>query len=247
MKIMAVIPAYNEEGNIENTIKEVKEYISDIIIIDDGSTDRTYQIAKKNARVIRLKQNKGKGNAIKIGFKIGLKEKKAVVIIDADSEISPENIPNLIAGLRMNDIVIGVRKNMRSKKRKIMNYIAARSVQFITGYKLEDVMCGFRAFNNNYLKKIKLKADGFETEIEQILEAYKNNLKIVKVNVQGAYKKSKHQNNITILKQNYYFQDWVVKNIMHLKHQPLLKRIIALIICIQLRLVTRILSSIIKT
>ena len=86
MKICGVIPAFNSESTIAHVVKETRRNIDHVVVIDDGSTDRTARLAEETgARVIRIKHNKGKGNALKIGFQYALANKfDAIITLDAD-------------------------------------------------------------------------------------------------------------------------------------------------------------------
>lgn len=90
-----IVPAYNEEKNIGEFLEKLTKKVEDIIVVDDGSTDNTYSIAKTfNARVIRHKKNMGKGQAIITGLKFAKSEK--VVLMDGDGQLSPNLSPFLL-------------------------------------------------------------------------------------------------------------------------------------------------------
>ena len=110
---IAVIPAYNEGNRIENVIKICSKFVKNAIVVDDGSTDLTYENAKKTgATVIRHKYNKGKGHALRTGIRYLLNHKpQYVVFLDADGQDNPNFIPGLVKPLVENkaDIVLGSR------------------------------------------------------------------------------------------------------------------------------------------
>ena len=128
MKVYGLVPAYNEEDNVQEVIDRLKKIKVVPIVVDDGSTDRTSEFAKKRkAVVLRHEKNKGKGEALKTGFKYILqkcKGAKYVVIIDADMQYPPEESIKLIEVLKQGaDLVTGYRDlekipfRHRSKKR----------------------------------------------------------------------------------------------------------------------------------
>lgn len=118
--ICAVIPAYNAERTIKILIERVKKFIplEDIVVVDDGSTDMTSEIALGcGANVLKHAKNYGKGKALKTGFKFAiLKNYDAVLTLDADLQHDPDEIPKLIDKFSEGfDIVIGNRmKNLKS-------------------------------------------------------------------------------------------------------------------------------------
>ena len=123
--VIAIIPAYNEVNNIVNIINQVKNHVSSIIVIDDGSVDDTYKLAlSTNIKVVRNNRNRGKGAALKRGFLESLKHNPDIVItIDADGQHDPEDIPILLKPIQegMADLVIGSRYNALSIK-KLLEY-----------------------------------------------------------------------------------------------------------------------------
>ena len=95
MKIVAIIPAYNEEENIVKVIAGVKKYLKNIIVVDDGSKDNTVEAAKaQNITVLHHIINLGKGAALKTGIEYS--DADAFILIDADMQHSPEHIPEFI-------------------------------------------------------------------------------------------------------------------------------------------------------
>ena len=96
-KVVIAIPCYNTEGTISDVITETKKYVDEVIVIDDGSTDRTADVARKaGARVISHKKNKGYGEAIKSCFAASqAKDLDVLVIIDGDGQHDPDEIPRI--------------------------------------------------------------------------------------------------------------------------------------------------------
>ena len=97
-KIFAIIPAYNEEKQINSVINKTKKYVDEVIVVDDGSKDSTGEIAKKsNAIVLRHLVNLGKGAALKTGCDYAVKNKAGIIIaVDADAQHDPKEIPNFL-------------------------------------------------------------------------------------------------------------------------------------------------------
>ena len=192
MKTVAIIPAYNEEKHIVETIVGVKKYSKDIIVIDDGSSDATYELAKK-AQVTAIKHviNLGKGASLITAIEYAISQDfDSFILIDADLQHDPDEIPKFLDALRDgNDIVFGYRtmkKNMPSILR-FGNYIINRSTRFLYGLDLNDTTCGYRALTAETYKKIKWEASGYFVEAEMIANTGKNNLKFTQIPIQTIY------------------------------------------------------------
>ena len=100
MRIITIIPAYNEENAIAQVVNCVKKY-SDVIVVDDGSTDQTSQLAKNaGAKVLKHNKNMGKGAAIKTGLGSAIKDDyDFMVLLDGDGQHDPGCIPFLLDGM----------------------------------------------------------------------------------------------------------------------------------------------------
>lgn len=129
MKITAVIPAYNEADRIVNTLKQVKPFVDEIIVVDDASQDATTDLAKQfGATVITQKINKGYINAIKCGFKNAKGD--IVITLDADGEFSAEDIPDLVEPI-MNgsaDMVQGHRDYIPRPSERFLTWMAQKKI-----------------------------------------------------------------------------------------------------------------------
>jgi UDP-N-acetylglucosamine---dolichyl-phosphate N-acetylglucosaminyltransferase len=189
--IWVVIPAYNESKHISNVIKKTKEYCKNIIVIDDGSRDDTYEIAK-NSDVYVLKNivNMGKGAALKTGCDFAIKKEATIIIVmDSDGQHNPEDIIPIIKKLENNDILFTYRKF--SKKMplilKIGNIMINRFTRLLYGINLKDTQCGFRAFTSIAYKKIRWNASDYSMESEMIAKAGKHKLKYVEYPIETIY------------------------------------------------------------
>ncbi len=184
-----IIPAYNEEKRIAEVVKKVRS-VSDnyeIIVVDDGSNDKTAEIARKEkAFVMRIEKNSGKGNACLEGSKHAISEK--IIFIDGDMQLKPEEIPLFVDALDKNEVAIGIR-GMRAAplKRRIANRIAASLLSGAAGQRFDDVLCGFRGVKKSAFKKLNLRKNGYEFESEMLLAAAKQKMKIAKVPVTVSY------------------------------------------------------------
>jgi len=184
-KASVIVPAYNEERTIKDVIRRVRNVSKgyEIIVVDDGSADRTAEIAKQeNAIVIKLGKNRGKGFACAAGSRKAGCEK--IVFIDADLQLKPEEIPKFVSALDRCDLAIGVREMKKIPlQRRIANAVARK----ILGVPVRDALCGFRAARKRSLKKMNLTQRRYEFESEMLLAAARNGMKIEEVPVNVSY------------------------------------------------------------
>ena len=149
MKYSVVLPAKNEAGVIGETIKKIQQLnmIDEIIVVNDGSTDQTQQIAlDAGAKVINHPYSKGNGAAIKTGARNASGE--VIVFMDADGQHDPEDIPRLLAEIYKGyDLVVGARQkgSQASVGRGIANTLYNSLATYMTEHKVEDLTSGFRA------------------------------------------------------------------------------------------------------
>ena len=145
--VTVLIPAYNEEKSIGNTVRRVKELHPDfeVLVIDDGSTDKTMQVAMDaGANVWPHPYNIGNGAAIKSGLRVAKGE--WIVMMDADSQHNPEDIGRLLEYKDQYDMVIGARTkgSETALHRDLANYFYNKFATYVTKFKIDDLTSGFR-------------------------------------------------------------------------------------------------------
>jgi glycosyltransferase involved in cell wall biosynthesis len=196
-KSAIILPAYNEEENIEVVIKEAKKFLpnSFIVVVDDGSKDRTFELAKKSGVIVlRHEKNKGKGEAIKTGFNY-LKDKNIdyIIVADTDRQYDIKDAPKFIKTLEEGkaDFVMGKRDWSKVPFRhRFGNLIWRKCFNLLFKKKLEDTNCGFVAFSRKAMEKMKdYIHGGYILESEMLIAMVKNNLKIAQVPVKVSYRK----------------------------------------------------------
>jgi len=198
-KIAIIIPAYNEEKYIEETVKRCLEVLPYVIVIDDGSKDLTYSIAKKiGALVLKHKVNKGKGVALRTGFDYALENGfSGIITIDADHQHDVGEIKKFIDLLSSSkedvDIILGNRMK-NAKNMPWIRYIANKFTSWLiskrANLKIPDVQSGFRYINKKVLQNVKTKTSRFEAEPELLLRASLKGYKIVSIPVSTIYYKN---------------------------------------------------------
>lgn len=183
--VSVIIPAYNEEKTIGAVIEETLQIMDgvglpyEVIVVDDGSTDRTREVASKyKVTVICNGRNYGKGYALRKGFQHAKGD--IIVTIDADGSHKPKEIPDLInALLEGADIVAGSRflgknNNHTSKLHVFGNHLINLIIMAFTRKMITDSQTGLRALKRDFLQKISLESKGYEIETEITVKGLKN-------------------------------------------------------------------------
>jgi glycosyltransferase involved in cell wall biosynthesis len=195
-KIIAVLPAYNEEVAIGSVVLHARKHVDRVIVIDDGSTDRTSEVARlAGADVIRHHENKGKGAALKTGFLEASKNGTEVVVtLDTDGQHDPSDIPKLIAPILSGeaDMVNGSRYMNGGGKntpfyRRIGQNVLDGATNLNSGLHITDTQSGFRAFSKHSLQVFRFNSNGLAIESEMLGDAGNAGLKIKEVEVGVRY------------------------------------------------------------
>ena len=204
--ISVILPAYNEEKYIQKCFDRVYKVLMDygepfeIILEEDGSTDRTPEIIDKiaarypNVKALHFPNRMGKGFGIKKCFENAKGE--YIVLIDADMEYPPEKIPHLLNALDGNDIVVGARKlwkNIKNRKVRIIRALLSRFysalINWLFGVNLLDYQSGFKAFKREVIEEIQpLISNGFEIDSEILIKAVNKGFRIDFVPIEYTYK-----------------------------------------------------------
>ncbi len=197
MKLIVQIPAYNEEKNISAVIKEIPKKIDgidkiEILVIDDGSKDNTYQEALKAGAnyVIRNKENMGLAQTFQKGINKSLSLGADIIVnTDADFQYNQKEIPKLISPILEGkaDIVSGNRQVQKLDhmiaSKKYGNILGTNVVQISAGYKIADASSGFRAYSREAALRLFVTSSHTYTH-ETLIQAKRKNLKVVEVPVE---------------------------------------------------------------
>jgi glycosyltransferase involved in cell wall biosynthesis len=211
MRICAVIPAFNDETTISEVVEKTRREIDHILVVDDGSADETARFAQNaGADVISVSKNRGKGNALRIGFRYALANNfDAIITLDSDLQHDPSEIPKFIKYHETSGskIVIGARLNRREKMpraRYANNVVGKYTFSWLTGQFIEDSQCGFRLYDREVMQNIHILNDGFEAEADILLRAGKKGYKIGFVPIETIYfSNHQHQSHYRPVKDTF--------------------------------------------
>jgi len=192
--ISVVIPAFNEGKTLENVIERTKHtlnkigHLYEIIVVDDGSTDQTCNVAPaKEVIIVRNHKNHGKGYALKMGFDHCRGD--IIVTLDADGSHQPEELTRLVQPIMKNrvDMIIGSRFNTQledgaiKRVNMIGNKLFNLLIFLLSRRLLTDTQSGFRAFNRKVLSNLNVRSTGYEIESEITVELIQKGFTISEV------------------------------------------------------------------
>jgi len=196
MKTYIVIPAFNEENSIAQVIKGLKRHgYKNIVVVDDGSTDKTFQKAKAaKVQVLRHFINRGQGAALKTGIDYALSQGADIIVtFDADGQHNPAEIKNLIRPVKegKTDVALGSRFLKKGVKVPVVRKVFLKGgivfTRVFSGIRLTDAHNGFRAFDRKAAQKIEIKHDGMAHSSEIVDEIYTKKLRYKEVPVTITY------------------------------------------------------------
>jgi len=195
--ITAVIPAYNEEKTIGRIVVETCKYVSQVVVVDDGSTDGTPEVARSaGAMVLRHSHNVGYGASLATGFKYVKNNGASIlVVLDGDGQHDPGQIPQLVAPIIEGkaDIVIGSRFMDDEQKSQMPAYrrfgigVVNKAWRFASSDSMTDTQCGFRAYSKRAIDGINITEAGMSASLQVLDQASVNNLNVVEVPVSVRY------------------------------------------------------------
>lgn len=180
--ISIIIPAYNEEGKIKDTLEGIKDIaeINEVIVVDDGSSDKTSEVASKlkddKIKVFTLDKNRGKGYALNYGLKIAMKNADIIGFLDGDLGSSSSEVKKLITPILNNEADVIIAKFPPAKKKGGLGFVkglAKESVLEMTGKELDATLSGQRIFKKEVLEKFNEIPFGYGVEVGMTIDILK--------------------------------------------------------------------------
>ena len=194
LTIAALVPAYNEAATIADVVRGVRPFVSDVLVIDDGSIDGTADEARAaGACVVAHGVNLGKGHAVRTGLAHLLsRDITHVMLLDADMQHLPHEATRLVDAARATgaDVVIGERRFDPAgmpASRYHANRIGSRALSWFVGVPVDDTQCGFRLFRAEALRRMRLSARGYDIETEMLIKLRRLGGRVASVPVSAVY------------------------------------------------------------
>jgi dolichol-phosphate mannosyltransferase len=197
MRFLTAIPVYNEERHVEEVLREVRRYSSRILVVNDGSSDRTGELLGKQADidVIRHARNQGYGAALISAFAYALRQDVDVLVtMDCDGQHEPERIPVLLEAIHDADIVSGSRylrdfrqDTIAPHDRQHINGLVTRELNQRFGLNLTDAFCGFKAYRRCALSKLRITETSWGMPLQLWVQAARLGLRLKEVGVPRVY------------------------------------------------------------
>lgn len=198
MKIICIIPAYNEEKNIGQVIDGVKQFVDEIVVVDDGSVDQTASVAeKKGATLLRHPINRGQGAALQTGDEYALQNGADIIVhFDADGQFSAQEIKDIIKPIIEEgyDVVLGSRflekaTNMPFFKKYFIIPLAKLANYLLFNVNLSDPQSGFRALSRKAAAKIVIEQSSWAHCSEILAKIVAEKMKFKEVPITVTYSK----------------------------------------------------------
>jgi glycosyltransferase involved in cell wall biosynthesis len=219
-QVSIIIPAFNEEEGIEKVLNQLKSLNlgkkSEIIVIDDGSTDQTFKIASaKGTKIIRHEKNMGYGAALKTGIRHSKNE--IIVITDADGSYPINNIPTLLENMENSDMVVGARIGKKVHIpifRKPAKWFINKLANQLSGIKIPDLNSGLRAMRKERVERFfSILPDSFSFTSTITLAFLTNGYSVKYIPIE--YYKRKGKSKIHPIKDTLNFIQLVIRTIMY--------------------------------
>lgn len=199
LQCCVLIPTYNNHSTLKRVIDDVFRFTTNVIVVNDGSTDATAAILStyKDLHTVNIRENKGKGNALRTGFRLAQEQGFAYAIsIDSDGQHFPDDLHVFLDALEGHSgneqplLVIGSRKMDDPSvpgKSSIGNRFSSFWYWVETGVKLQDTQCGYRLYPLRAVNNLNLYTSRFELEIEVIVKAAWNGVHVTNLPVKVLY------------------------------------------------------------
>jgi glycosyltransferase involved in cell wall biosynthesis len=197
VKYLTAIPIYNEERHLQSVLREVRRYSPDILVVNDGSTDRTGELLAQqpDLRVVTHPRNLGYGAALTSAFSYTLQHDYDVLVtMDCDGQHEPSRIPVLLEAIHDCDIVSGSRylrdfrqDTLPPEDRRRINQQISQELNARFGLNITDAFCGFKAYRTQALARLNITETGWGMPLQLWVQAASLGLRIKEVGVPRLY------------------------------------------------------------
>jgi glycosyltransferase involved in cell wall biosynthesis len=197
MRVLTAIPVYNEAKHVRDVLAQVRRYCSNILVVNDGSTDGTADLLDREPNVFRIDHaaNGGYGAALISAFAFARGSTFDVLVtMDCDGQHQPERIPVLLEALHDCDIVSGSRylRDFRQdtpapSDRRFINAAITRELNARYGLNLTDAFCGFKAYRRDALAKLHITERGWGMPLQLWVQAARQELRVKEIAVPRLY------------------------------------------------------------
>jgi len=196
-RVLTAIPVYNEAKHVRDVLQRTRRYCSDILVVNDGSTDGTREILDSEAGVYRVDHpsNRGYGAALISAFRFATdRGYDTLVTMDCDGQHEPSRIPVLLEAMHDCDIVSGSRyfRDFRQDTpaptdRRFINAAITREINERYGLDLTDAFCGFKAYGRQALSKLRITESGWGMPLQLWVQAARFGLRVKEIGVPRLY------------------------------------------------------------
>jgi dolichol-phosphate mannosyltransferase len=197
VKVLTAIPVYNEQRHLEAVLREVRRHTPEILVVNDGSTDRTPRLLARHSwlRVVTHPHNRGYGAALISAFAYVLEHDFDVLVtMDCDGQHEPARIPVLLEAIHDCDIVSGSRylrdfrqDSLAPEDRRRINRQVTQELNERFGLHLTDAFCGFKAYRTDALARLRITETGWGMPLQLWVQAARLGLRIKEVGVPRLY------------------------------------------------------------
>jgi len=195
------LPVYNEQAHVARVLDEVTKYATDILVVDDGSSDGTAEVLaeRDDVHVIRHPENRGYGAALVTAFEAAIElDYDVLVTIDCDGQHEPQRIPDFVKACRDADMVSGSRylkifegDSAPPEERRGINMQVTAEIDRRLGLELTDAFCGFKAYRVSALRDLKIDEPGYAMPLQVWVEVARLGLQVMELAVPLIYLEEK--------------------------------------------------------
>ncbi|OPJ56960.1 glycosyltransferase family 2 protein [Alkalithermobacter paradoxus] len=186
--ISIVMPAYNEESRIKDTLDGLKDisYINEVIVVDDGSSDKTFEIASSYpfVKAHKLEKNMGKGYALNYGLKYAIEKSDIIGFLDADLGLTSKEVEKLITPILNENIDVTIAKFPKAKRKGgvgLVKKLAKNGVKYLTGKEIESSLSGQRVFKKEVLMEFDKIPFGYGVEVGMTIDILRKGYSVKEV------------------------------------------------------------------